>query len=65
MSDPNAQTEWKQESPYGWSHPSGWSIGRYTVFGVSHFMLWQGREHRGKFDSLEAAQAHHRTGTKG
>lgn len=64
MSDVDTQTEWKQDSPYGWSHASGWSIGRYVVAGVSHFMLWQGRDHRGKFASLEAAQAGHRLLTK-
>lgn len=64
MSDVETQTEWKQDSPYGWSQASGWSIGRYVVAGVSHFMLWQGRDHRGKFASLEAAQAEHRLLTK-
>jgi hypothetical protein len=63
MSDAASETEWKLESPYGWSHPSGWTIGRYVVAGVSHFMLWQGRDHRGKFNSLEAAQAQHRLQT--
>ncbi|PFW66260.1 hypothetical protein C6Q28_12090 [Burkholderia multivorans] len=58
MSEVVAEAEWKQESPYGWSHASGWTIGRYVVSGVSRFMLWQGRDHRGNFDSLEAAQAH-------
>jgi hypothetical protein len=65
MSDVVAQAEWKQDSLYGWSHPSGWTIGRYVASGVSHFMLWQGREHRGNFESLEAAQARHRSETKG
>ncbi|MBC8751292.1 MULTISPECIES: hypothetical protein [Paraburkholderia] len=58
-----AQTEWKQDSPDGWSDASGCTIGRYVVSGVSHFMLWQGRDHRGNFDSLEAAQAHHNAET--
>ncbi|PNE59812.1 hypothetical protein A8H39_01305 [Paraburkholderia fungorum] len=61
MSEVAAEIEWKQDSPYGWTHPAGWTIGRYIVSGVSHFMLWQGREHRGNFGSLEAAQAHYST----
>ncbi|MGF6637233.1 hypothetical protein [Paraburkholderia tuberum] len=64
MSDVASQTEWKQDSPYGWSHPSGWTIGRYVVAGVPRFMLWEGRDHRGNFDSLDAAQAQHRLHTK-
>ena len=53
--------EWKQDSEYGWSHPAGWTIGRYLVNGLSRFMLWQGREHKGRFDSFEDAVKQHRT----
>ncbi|AEA65577.1 hypothetical protein bgla_1p1870 (plasmid) [Burkholderia gladioli BSR3] len=53
MSDVTAELDWKQDSPYGWMHPTGWTITRYVVSGASHFMLWQGRDHRGKFDSLD------------
>lgn len=61
MSEVVADIEWKKESSYGWSHASGWTIGRYVVSGVSRFMLWQGRDLRGQFDSLGSAQAHHAT----
>ena len=59
MSEVVGEIDWKQEPPYGWSHASGWTIGRYVVSGKSHFLLWQGRDIRGKFDSLELAQEHH------
>ncbi|MFL9936447.1 hypothetical protein P0D88_47420 [Paraburkholderia sp. RL18-103-BIB-C] len=64
MSEVVAESEWKQDSPYGWSHASGWTIGRYVVSGVSSFMLWQSREHQGRFDSLEEAQKQHAALTK-
>lgn len=57
MAEVPRESDWKQDSPYGWTHPAGWTIGRYVVSGVSCFMLWQGRDHRGKFDTLETAQA--------
>lgn len=65
MSEPVAEVEWKQDfSPYGWSHASGWTIGRYVVSGVSRFMLWQGRDNRGQFDSMETAQEQHEALTR-
>lgn len=51
---------WKQDSAYGWSHPTGWTIGRYIVGGRETFMLWHGNEIQGQFPTLEAAQAKHR-----
>lgn len=36
--------DWKQDSEYGWSHPTGWNIGRYIVNGTPVFMLWHGGE---------------------
>lgn len=51
--------DWKQDSAYGWSHPSGWTIGRYVVNGVPTFMLWHGAETQGQFNTLELAKARH------
>ncbi|HUO61592.1 MAG TPA: hypothetical protein VMU24_13050 [Candidatus Acidoferrales bacterium] len=66
MSDAIAvEAVWKQEGEYGWSHPTGWTIGRYILNGVPRFMLWQGRDNRGRFDSLALAQQQHETLTKG
>jgi hypothetical protein len=65
MSEPSTIGEWKQESEYGWSHPSGWAIGRYLVNGISRFMLWQGHETKGRFDSFSDAVNQHRTHLKG
>ncbi|CAH0445360.1 hypothetical protein LMG10661_01611 [Ralstonia syzygii subsp. syzygii] len=30
--------DWKQDSEYGWSHPTGWNIARYIVNGTPVFM---------------------------
>jgi hypothetical protein len=30
MSEVAGEFEWKQDSPYGWSHASGWTIERYA-----------------------------------
>ena len=51
--------DWKQDSEYGWSHPTGWNIGLYIVNGTPVFMLWHGGETQGRFDNLEAAQRRH------
>lgn len=50
---------WKKDSDYGWSHQSGWTIGRYVVSGQSRFLLWQGTAPRGRFGSLEEAMNRH------
>ena len=51
--------EWKQDSEYGWSHPTGWTIARYIVNGVPTFMLWHGGETQGKCNSLAEAKERH------
>jgi hypothetical protein len=51
--------EWKQEGQYGWTHPSGWNIGRYVVSGTAVFRLWHGDETQGRFEHLEAAKTRH------
>jgi len=51
--------EWKQDSEYGWSHPTGWTIARYIVNGVPTFMLWHGGETQGKCNSLDEAKKRH------
>ncbi|WP_050453118.1 hypothetical protein [Candidatus Burkholderia verschuerenii] len=51
--------EWKQNSAYGWSHPSGWEIGRYLQNGEEIFMLWHGGETQGRFATLEKAIGRH------
>jgi len=51
--------KWKQERQYGWTHPSGWHIGRYVVGGKPVFRLWDGDKTHGRFDDLEAAKRHH------
>jgi hypothetical protein len=53
------ELEWKPEGQYGWAHSSGCTIGRYIVSGSAIFLLWQGREIRGRFDSFESAAAKH------
>ncbi|WP_181154692.1 hypothetical protein [Burkholderia multivorans] len=47
--------DWKQDSEYGWSHPSGWNIGRYIVNGTPVFMLWHG----GVSSTLKMTQRQH------
>lgn len=64
MSEVVAENEWKQDSPYRWTHASGWTIGRYVVSSVSRFMLWQGWTPQGPFDRLEEAQKPHVVVTK-
>lgn len=51
--------EWRQDSDYGWSHPGGWTIGRYVVDGTAVFELWHGGVTQGRFDDLEAAKLRH------
>lgn len=51
--------EWRQNSDYGWSHPSGWAIGRYVVGGTPVFGLWHGGETQGRFEDLAAAKLRH------
>jgi hypothetical protein len=55
VQDEDLAGSWKQLTPYGWSHPAGWTIGRYAVDGASKFMLWEGTSHRGIFSDLSAA----------
>ncbi|WP_020201318.1 hypothetical protein [Cupriavidus sp. WS] len=59
MPEVNADSEWKQDTAYSWSHPSGWTIARYVVNGVSRYMLWKGRESQALLDTLEDAQRQH------
>ncbi len=48
--------DWKEESTYGWSHPSALRIGRYVFKGISRFLLWRGDAILGRFDELEQAK---------
>ncbi|OUL85039.1 hypothetical protein CA603_23975 [Paraburkholderia hospita] len=59
VSEIAVEKEWTPEGEYGWTHSSGWTIGRYIVSGSAVFLLWQGREIRGRFDSFESAAAKH------
>ncbi|WP_186027448.1 hypothetical protein [Burkholderia gladioli] len=50
---------WHVVSPYGYSHPSGWTIGRYRTDGVWETVLWEGTHIHGRFKNPLTAARHH------
>ncbi len=46
-------------SPYGYSHPSGWTIERCHIEGEWKTFSWKGLRIYDRFPSPEAAAAHH------
>ncbi len=50
---------WQVVSPYGYSHPSGWTIERSKIDGEWKTHMWKGRHIHDRFSSPEAAAACH------
>lgn len=51
--------DWTQVSPYGWTHPSGWSIALMNVHGQAGYMPSCSAVIHGPFDALWDAKARH------
>ncbi|WP_257814223.1 hypothetical protein [Burkholderia glumae] len=50
---------WQVTSPYGYSHPSGWTIEDIRTNGKWQTLLWKGRHIHDRFRRpLDAARAH-------
>ncbi|MGS1047522.1 hypothetical protein ACVCIC_01235 [Burkholderia glumae] len=50
---------WQVISPYGYSHPSGWTIEDIRTNGKWQTLLWKGRHIHDRFRRpLDAARAH-------
>ncbi|MCM2547246.1 hypothetical protein [Burkholderia glumae] len=50
---------WQVVSPYGYSHPSGWTIEAIRTNGKWQTLLWKGRHIHDRFRRpLDAARAH-------
>ncbi|WP_186117742.1 hypothetical protein [Burkholderia gladioli] len=50
---------WQVVSPYGYSHPSGWTIEDIRTDGKWQTLLWKGKHIQDRFDSPLAAANHH------
>ncbi|WP_186043949.1 hypothetical protein [Burkholderia gladioli] len=55
---------WQVVSPYGYSHPSGWTIERCKIDGQWRTLLWKGLHIYDRFKSPLAAAEHHATSVK-
>jgi len=59
MAEVLIENVWTAAGDYGWSHPTGWTIGRYVVNGTPRFLLWQGQKVVDRFESFDEAVKHH------
>ncbi|WP_186138388.1 hypothetical protein [Burkholderia gladioli] len=50
---------WQVVSPYGYSHPSGWTIERCSINGEWRTLLWKGQHIYDRFETPLAAAEHH------
>lgn len=50
---------WQTINTYGYTHPTGWSIGRYRVSNEWITVLWDAREIHKRFSSPFAAAQYH------
>lgn len=55
---------WQVVSPYGYSHPSGWTIERCSINGEWRTLLWNGPHIYDRFATPLAAAEHHATSAK-
>lgn len=50
---------WQVVSPYGYSHPAGWTIERCSINGEWKTLLWNGPHIYDRFATPLAAAEHH------
>lgn len=55
---------WQVVSPYGYSHPSGWTIERCCINGEWRTLLWNGPHIYDRFATPLAAAEHHAASAK-